>query len=168
MFLKTENWGKKQLPNIPLVKKEDLVSIRIHVHVFTFTFSAFFFFFSCVFCFLRQILLFITFHNIVHGIHNHFIQKKNIKNESYDTIYTFKNYFATIFLVFSFQQNKLYPNVFTWPNFEFSIFNLYFSTHFTETRIDNFLASNDSNYSYAHVNVSMLLSTKQLTVLYNT
>ena len=29
---------------------------------------------------------------------------KNIKNGSHDTIYTFKNYFATVFSVFSFQQ----------------------------------------------------------------
>ena len=29
---------------------------------------------------------------------------KNIKNEFRDTIYTFKNYFATVFSVFSFQQ----------------------------------------------------------------
>ena len=35
---------------------------------------------------------------------------KNIKNGSHDTIYTFKNYFATVFLVFSFRKNKLYPN----------------------------------------------------------
>ena len=28
---------------------------------------------------------------------------KNIKNGSHDTIHTFKNYFATVFLVFSFQ-----------------------------------------------------------------
>ena len=33
-----------------------------------------------------------------------------IKNGSYDTIHTFKNYFATVFSVFSFQQNKRYPN----------------------------------------------------------
>ena len=35
-----------------------------------------------------------------------------IKNESYGTIHTFKNYFATVFSVFSFQfqQNKFYPN----------------------------------------------------------
>ena len=37
-------------------------------------------------------------------------KKKNIKNESHGTIYTFKNYFATVFLVFSFSKNKLYPN----------------------------------------------------------
>ena len=28
-------------------------------------------------------------------------RKKYIKNESHDTIYTFKNYFATIFLIFN-------------------------------------------------------------------
>ena len=33
---------------------------------------------------------------------------KNIKNWSHDTIYTFKNYFATVFSVFS--NNKLNPN----------------------------------------------------------
>ena len=35
-----------------------------------------------------------------------------IKNGSHSTIYTFKNYFVTVFSVFSFQfqQNKLYPN----------------------------------------------------------
>ena len=30
---------------------------------------------------------------------------KNIKNRSHDTIHTFKNYFITIFLVFSFNNN---------------------------------------------------------------
>ena len=33
-----------------------------------------------------------------------------IKNGSYGTIYTFKNYFTIVFSVFSFQQNKQYPN----------------------------------------------------------
>ena len=35
-----------------------------------------------------------------------------IKNGSYNTIYTFKNYFATMFSVsvFNFSKNKLYPN----------------------------------------------------------
>ena len=35
-----------------------------------------------------------------------------IKNESHSTIYTFKNYFATVFSVsvFNFSKNKLYPN----------------------------------------------------------
>ena len=35
---------------------------------------------------------------------------KNIKNESYDTNHTFKNYFATLFSVFSFSNNKFNPN----------------------------------------------------------
>jgi len=41
-----------------------------------------------------------------------FLNKTFIKNEFHDTIHTFKNYFAIIFsfLVFSFQQNKRYPN----------------------------------------------------------
>ena len=33
-----------------------------------------------------------------------------IKNGSHDTIYIFKNYFVTVFSIFNFQQNKLYPN----------------------------------------------------------
>ena len=33
-----------------------------------------------------------------------------IKNGSHGTIYIFKNYFTTVFLVFNFQQNKQYPN----------------------------------------------------------
>ena len=37
---------------------------------------------------------------IVHGTHNHFIQK-NIKNGSHGIIHTFKNYFAIVFWVFS-------------------------------------------------------------------
>ena len=35
---------------------------------------------------------------------------KNIKNGSYSTIHIFKNYFITIFSVFSFSNNKLNPN----------------------------------------------------------
>ena len=41
-----------------------------------------------------------------------FFIKFFIKNGSHSTIHTFKNYFATVFSVFSFQfqQNKFYPN----------------------------------------------------------
>ena len=35
---------------------------------------------------------------------------KNIKNESHGTIHTFKNYFATVFSVFSFSNNKFNLN----------------------------------------------------------
>ena len=38
---------------------------------------------------------------------HHFIQEKKIKNGSHGTIYTFKNYFVTVFSIFSFQ---LCPN----------------------------------------------------------
>ena len=47
--------------------------------------------------------LFITVHSTVHVI-------KNIKNGSHGTIHTFKNYFATIFSVFNFSNNKFNPN----------------------------------------------------------
>ena len=69
-----------------------------------------FFIFSFVFLtryslFRREESLFIycSQHCPVHAL-------KNIKNKSHDTIYTFKNYFVTMFLVFSFNKNKLYPN----------------------------------------------------------
>ena len=39
-----------------------------------------------------------------------FFNKIFIKNVSHGTIHIFKNYFATIFSVFNFQQNKRYPN----------------------------------------------------------
>ena len=32
---------------------------------------------------------------------------KNVKNRFYSTIYTFKNYFIIIFLIFNFNDNKL-------------------------------------------------------------
>ena len=39
-----------------------------------------------------------------------FFNKIFIKNGSHGTIHTFKNYFATMFSIFSFQQSKRYPN----------------------------------------------------------
>ena len=39
-----------------------------------------------------------------------FFTQTLIKNRSHSTIHIFKNYFATMFSVFRFQQNKLYPN----------------------------------------------------------
>ena len=69
---------------------------RFSVHVF------YFFFFFCphlltlgdnIYCYEQCIHC----SHIVHVL-------KNIKNGSHDIIYTFKNYFATVFSVFSFQQ----------------------------------------------------------------
>ena len=75
------------------------------------TFSVFFFFFFFLppfFEFGGQILMFWTvytlFTHCAYTVH----VLKNIKNWSHDTIYTFKNYFATVFSVFS--NNKLNPN----------------------------------------------------------
>ena len=39
-----------------------------------------------------------------------FYSKKNFKIGSHSTIHTFKNYFTTVFSVFSFQPNKRYSN----------------------------------------------------------
>ena len=48
----------------------------------------------------------ITIHALFITVH----ALKNIKNGSHGTIHTFKNYLATVFSVFSFSKNKLYPN----------------------------------------------------------
>ena len=57
--------------------------------------------------------LFITVHSTVHAL-------KNIKNGSHGTIHTFKNYFVTVLLVFSFSNNKFNPNE---PLVVFSLYN---------------------------------------------
>ena len=45
-----------------------------------------------------------------HRTHKHlFFTQTLIKNRSHSTIHTFKNCFVVVFLVLSFQQNKLYP-----------------------------------------------------------
>ena len=66
---------------------------------------------SSLFFFLKS-----AFHLFLVGL-MHCLQKQTsffiktfIKNGSHGTIYTFKNYFAKVFSVFSFQQNKRYPN----------------------------------------------------------
>ena len=46
---------------------------------------------------------------IIHWTHKYFIKKK-FKTTSHSIIHTLKNYFATAFSIFNFQQNKRYPN----------------------------------------------------------
>ena len=56
-----------------------------------------------------------------------FFSKNFIKNGSHDTIYIFKNYLVIVFSIFSFYQNKWYPNtpkVFVWQR-------LFLPTYFT-------------------------------------
>ena len=71
-----------------------------------FSYSFFFLFFSRVFCFLRQLLLFTHCSWDPQSLYS----EKNNKNGSHGTIHTFKNYFATVFSVFSFSNNKFNPN----------------------------------------------------------
>ena len=67
--------------------------------VLCFSFS---FFDARVSVFRRQRTLFMHCLYTIYETHNHFIQKKkNIKNEFYDTIHTFKIYFITVFSVFN-------------------------------------------------------------------
>ena len=47
----------------------------------------------------------ITVHTLFITVHNTIFILKNIKNESYGTIHTVKNYFATILSIFSFSNN---------------------------------------------------------------
>ena len=91
---------------------------RFSVHVFCLFF--FFFFVPAFVDFGRQYLLLWTvytlFTHCAYTVH----VLKNIKNGSYDTIYTFKNNFATVFSVFS--NNKFNPNT---PIFKYIYFAVY-------------------------------------------
>ena len=79
-------------------------SVCVFISMFSFFFSFFLFFIHAfqgdkIYCLqLQQYCL-----RTVHGTHSHFIQNKNIKNRSHGTINTFKNYFAIVFSIFSFQ-----------------------------------------------------------------
>ena len=72
------------------------------------TFSAFFFFFFFFFLRVNSNLTWVHCSRTVYHCSCTVHVLKNIKNESHDTIYTFKNYFATVFSVFS--NNKFNPN----------------------------------------------------------
>ena len=73
--------------------------------IWHFAFFFFFFFFMHASQFLETKCIvhamFTHYSCTVHRTYNHFIQEKNIKNGSHGTIYTFKNYFATVFSVFT-------------------------------------------------------------------
>ena len=77
-----------------------LVSVWIPMKA---TFCFFFFFFPSSISALRDKSTVHALLSIVHILFNTIYKLKNIKNESYGTIHTFKNYFVTIFSVFSFQ-----------------------------------------------------------------
>ena len=69
---------------------------------FTFAFYPFFFFPARVSALGEKSTVHTRF-SIVHRL-------KNLENGTHSTIHTFKNYFATMFSVFSFNKNKLYQN----------------------------------------------------------
>ena len=100
----------KSSPWKAFVVKTDQVTkctFGLRVRVFQFTFSTFFFWSTFV-DFRKQYLLLWTLYILfTHYAYTVYILK-NIKNGSHDTIYTFKNYFATVFSVFN--SNKFNPN----------------------------------------------------------
>ena len=82
------------------------------------TFSSFFFFFLRV----NSNLTWVHCSRTVQYCSYTVYVLKNIKIRSHDTIYTFKNYFATVFSVFS--NNKLNPNGPKTKQAKFDSFNL--------------------------------------------
>ena len=115
-----------------------LVTVWIaHLLRLRFQFCVFLFFFFLLFSRFsrRQISLFThcsrTIHALFTGPTATLFRKKYIKNGSHGTIHAFKNYFAIVFSVFSFQQNKLYPNrplvsIWIWMKTHVSTFLLFF------------------------------------------
>ena len=87
-------------------------ALRVCVHVLMSSrFLLFFFFFGPhLLALWGQILLLWTVNILFTYCADTVHALKNIKNGYHDTIYTFKNYFATVFSVFSFSNNKLTPN----------------------------------------------------------
>ena len=77
---------------------------RFQTHVCIF--RPFFFFFSTWTVTSQEFTMQGT-KNIVHAL---FMLYSRTVHESHNTIHTFKNYFATVFSVFNFNKNKLYPN----------------------------------------------------------
>ena len=83
----------------------------LRLYVFSFTFP--FFFQSLLILtapFMHMDLLCNRQNALFTGPTTTLFKKKYIKNGYRGTIHSFKNYLATVFSVFSFQQNKLHPN----------------------------------------------------------
>ena len=78
-------------------------------HFQTRVFRPFSFFFFFFFFFLQRVNnnIFTFGKNTVYTL---FMHRLYTVHGSHDTIYTFKNYFSIIILVFNFSKNKLYPN----------------------------------------------------------
>ena len=129
----------------------------IHVHIYThISFSLHWTFFPSIYALsIRLDSVSSVQHcasNIFYGSHalftrttNLFFNKTFIKNGSYGTIHTFKNYFATLFSIFS---NKRYPNrLLVCVILETDIFNLSFIYHDSQER-DNIIIKNFLTNTY--------------------
>ena len=88
----------------------------LRVHVFCFFFARICWLWETNFTVMNSVC---TVHTLYYALFTHCIYivyvLKNIKNGSHDTIYTFKNYFATVSSIFNFQfsvfsNNKFNPN----------------------------------------------------------
>ena len=76
----------------------------------------------------------ITVQGTKNTIHTLFMHYSHIVHGSHDTIHTFKNYFVTVFSVFSFSNNKFYPNgPLVYYIKQRDIFHLFFSLIFMST-----------------------------------
>ena len=80
-------------------------------HAFSTSTFSFFFFFLCV----NSNPTWVHYSHTVYHCSCTVYVLKNIKKESHDTIYTFKNYFTTIFSVFSFQFSATINLIHTHP-----------------------------------------------------
>ena len=128
-----DKWGKSHKAKIssgdlkditlknPLINNQAVISIRNLEGIWEWRFCVclfsrsrfpllFFFFWPAFVDFGGQILLLWTVNILFMHCADTVHILKNIKNRSHGTIYTFKNYFATVFSVFSFSNNKLNPN----------------------------------------------------------
>ena len=86
----------------------EMIKVSVWIpRLVTSTFSAFFFFFRAWTVTSHGFTVHALF-GTVHALFSTVHVLKNVKNGSHDTIYTIKNYFATVISVFS--NNKLNPN----------------------------------------------------------
>ena len=86
-----------------------LVSVWIGI-MLCLAFAFCIFFFHTLPAFRDKFYCSCTVHALFMGPTATLFKKKKIKNGSHGTIHTFKNYFVTVFSVFNFSKNKLYPN----------------------------------------------------------
>ena len=93
--------AKQRMSSLWQTWSSPLCAFGFRVYVFQFTFSTFFL--PAFVDFGRQYLLLWTVYTLFTHCTYIVYTLKNIKNGSHDTIYTFKNYFVTVFSIFNFQ-----------------------------------------------------------------